>query len=115
MYFNSFDSALWPYLFIIIAGVLPTAIWRWIGVVLVGNISDDSEWLVLVRCVATALVAAVIAQLIFQPTGALATFPFEVRVGAALIGFAAFLTLGRKLFVAILVSEVVLLAGYALY
>ncbi|MEP1092876.1 MAG: AzlD domain-containing protein [Rhizobiaceae bacterium] len=115
MYFNSFDSALWPYFFILMAGVLPTAIWRWIGVVLVGNIDDDSEWLVLVRCVATALVAAVIAQLIFQPTGALATFPFEIRVGAALIGFAAFLMLGRKLFVAILVSEVVLLAGYALF
>ena len=115
MYFDSFDHTLWPYLFILLAGVLPTAVWRWIGVVLVGNISDDSEWLVLVRCVATALVAAVIAQLIFQPTGALATFPLEVRVGAAILGFIAFLCFGRRLFVAIVVAEVALLTGYALY
>ena len=113
MYIDSFDSALWPFIFILLAGILPTAVWRWIGVVLVDNIDDNSEWLVLVRCVATALVAAVIAQLIFQPTGALATFPFEVRVGATLIGFAAFLALGRRLFVAIVVGEAALLAGYA--
>ena len=115
MYFDSYETALWPFVFILMAGVLPTAVWRWIGVVLVGNIDDDSEWLILVRCVATALVAAVIAQLIFQPTGALATFPAEVRVGAALIGFAAFLAFGKRLFVAILVGEAVLLAGYALF
>ena len=82
MYFDSFDSIWWPFIFITLAGVLPTAVWRWLGVLLVGNMDDDSQWLVLVRCVATALVAAVIAQLIFQPTGALATFPFELRVGA---------------------------------
>ena len=115
MYFDSFDHVLWPFIFILLAGALPTAIWRWFGVVLVGNIDDDSEWLILVRCVATALVAAVIAQLVFEPTGALATFPFEVRVGAALIGFAAFLALGRRLFVAVLVGEAALLGGYLLY
>lgn len=114
MYFDSFDPAWWPFVFILLAGSLPTAVWRWVGVVLVGNIDDDSQWLVLIRCVATALVAAVIAQLIFEPTGALATFPFYLRISAALIGFAAFLLLGRKLFVGILVAELALLGGYAI-
>ena len=115
MYFDSFDSFWWPFIFITLAGAIPTGIWRWLGVILVGNLNDDSQWLKLVRCVATALVAAVIAQLVFQPTGALETFPFEVRVGAALIGFAAFLALGRRLFVGIVVGEAALLAGFALY
>ena len=114
MYYDSFDAAWWPFLFILLAGSLPTAVWRWVGVVLVGNIDDDSEWLVLIRCVATALVAAVIAQLIFEPSGALATFPFSLRLGAALIGFAAFLLLGRKLYIGILTAEVALLVGYFL-
>ena len=114
MYFDSFDSIWWPFIFITLAGVLPTAVWRWLGVLLVGNMDDDSQWLVLVRCVATALVAAVIAQLIFQPTGALATFPFELRVGASLVGFVAFMLLGRRLFVGIAVGEIALLGGYAL-
>ncbi len=114
MYFDSYDTVLWPYLFILLGASLPTAIWRWIGVVLVGNIDDGSQWLVLVRCVSTALVAAVIAQLIFEPSGALATFPFYLRIGAALIGFAAFLTMGRRLFIGILFGELALLGGYAL-
>ena len=81
MFFDSFDTVWWPFVFILLAGALPTAIWRWIGVLLVGNIDEGSQWLILVRCVATALVAAVIAQLIFEPSGALATFPFYLRLG----------------------------------
>ena len=114
MFFDSFDTVWWPFVFILLAGALPTAIWRWIGVLLVGNIDEGSQWLILVRCVATALVAAVIAQLIFEPSGALATFPFYLRLGAALAGFAAFLLIGRRLFVGIVVGELTLLGGYAL-
>ncbi|MGI9365032.1 MAG: AzlD domain-containing protein [Rhizobiaceae bacterium] len=114
MYFDSFDSIWWPFAFILLAGALPTAVWRWIGVLLVGNLDESSQWLVLVRCVATALVAAVIAQLIFEPRGALATFPFVLRVGAALFGFVSFLIFGRRLFVGILSAELLLLGGYAL-
>ena len=114
MYFSSFDIWWWPFVFIFLAGILPTAIWRWIGVVLVGNIDEGSQWLVFVRCIATALVAAVIAQFVFHPTGALADFPFGLRLGAAAAGFIAFLFLGRSLFVAICVGEAVLLGGYGL-
>lgn len=114
MYYESFDVWWWPYLFILLAGILPTAIWRWVGVVLVGNLDESSQWLVLVRCVATALVAAVIAQFIFEPSGALAAFPFALRLGAAAAGFAAFLVLGQRLFVGMVVAELVLLGGYGL-
>ncbi|MEL6947818.1 MAG: AzlD domain-containing protein, partial [Pseudomonadota bacterium] len=75
MTYAAFDHPAWPFVFIIIAGVLPTAIWRWAGVVLVGNLSETSETMVLVRCIATALVAAVVAQFVFSPAGALADVP----------------------------------------
>lgn len=114
MNFTSFDFWWWPFVFIFLAGILPNAIWRWAGVVLVGNIDEGSQWLVFVRCIATALVAAVIAQFVFQPTGALADFPFVLRLAAAAAGFAAFLWLGRSLVVGIIVGELVLLGGYGL-
>jgi len=109
--YTSFDHTHWPYFFILIAGVLPTSIWRWAGVVLVGNMRDDSQAMVLVRCIATALVAAVIAQFIFAPTGALALVPIRLRVGAALVAFASFLIAGRRLLVPILIGEALLIGG----
>lgn len=114
MYYYSYDFWWWPFLFILMAGILPNAIWRWAGVFLVGNMDENSEWLVFVRCIATALVAAVIAQFVFFPSGALEQFPFALRVSAALSGFFAFLLLGRRMVVSILVGEAVLLVGYLL-
>ncbi len=86
--------------------------WRWIGVLLVGGIEQGSETLILIRCVATALVAAVIAQIIFAPTGALGLIPVWVRLGATLIAFAAFLAFDRRMIVGIVTGEVLLLIGY---
>ena len=57
-----YDAWWWPYVFILIGGALATDIWRFLGVYLAGGIAEDSDILVLVRCVATALVAAVIAN-----------------------------------------------------
>lgn len=105
------QSALWPYLFVLLAASLPTMIWRWLGVLAAGNLREDSQWLLLVRCIATGLVAGVIGQFIFTPTGALAEFPLFVRAGAALIGFLAFYLSGRKVIICILAAETVLLIG----
>ena len=60
MTFAALDAWWWPYLFILIAGFAATDFWRFLGVYLGGRISEDSDLLVLVRAVATALVAAVI-------------------------------------------------------
>ncbi|MEM9732632.1 MAG: AzlD domain-containing protein [Pseudomonadota bacterium] len=101
-----------PYLYIILAGVIPTAIWRWAGVLAVGGIDEDAEILVLVRCIATALVAAVIAQLVLFPTGALSEIPLVVRAGAALAGLAVYLVAGQRLWLSVLLGEAILLLGY---
>ena len=111
MTFHALDAWWWPYLFILVAGWLATDAWRFLGVYLGGRIAEDSEALVVVRAVATALVAAVIAQLIMFPAGALAGVPIVLRVGAAAAGFAAYLAIGRSMFAGIAVAEAVLLLG----
>ena len=53
--YTSVDAAWWPYVFIFLAAALPTTIWRWSGVILVGNLDETSEVIVLVRRISTAL------------------------------------------------------------
>ena len=112
MSFDSIDAWWWPFLFILVAGWLATDAWRFLGVYLGGRISEDSDILVLVRAVATALVAAVIANLVMFPGGALADTPIPLRLGTAAAGFAAYLMLGKRIVVGIAVAEAVFIAGY---
>lgn len=114
MTFDAIDSWWWPYLFILIAGWLVTDIWRFVGVVLGGRISETSEALVFVRSVATALVTAVIASLILTPNGGLADAPAWLRVGAAAAGFAAYLAANKQMLVGIFTAEAVLVGGMLL-
>ncbi len=105
----------WPYIFILIAGWFATDIWRFLGVIAAGRLREDSEILLWVRAVATALVAGVIARLILFPTGFLADTPMLLRVGAAIAGFAAFKAAKDNVFVGIAVSELVLIGGWVLF
>lgn len=114
MTFEWTDAWWWPFLFILIAGWLATDVWRFLGVYFGGRISEGSDFLVLVRAVATALVAAVIGNLIVFPSGALAATSLALRVGAATTGFLAYLLLGKRILVGILVAEAVLGAGLLL-
>lgn len=111
MTFDAFDAWWWPYLFILLAGWLATDSWRFLGVLLGGRISETSEALVFVRAVATALVAGVIASLILTPSGGLAEAPVWLRMGAAAVGFGAYLAAKKHMLAGILVAEAVLIAG----
>lgn len=111
MTFQAIDAWWWPFLFILLGGWIATDAWRFLGVYLGDRLSEDSDLLVLVRAVATALVAAVIGNLIAFPSGALADTSLALRVGSAVAGFAAYLGLGRKVLTGIVVAEAVLLAG----
>ena len=114
MTFDAIDAWWWPYLFILVAGFLATDVWRFLGVYLGGRIADDAAILVLVRAVATALVAAVIGNLIVFPSGELANTTLALRVGAAAAGFAAYLLIGKRMLVGIVAGEIVLVAGMLL-
>lgn len=104
-------DALWPYIFIAVAGWLATDIWRWLGVLAGNRIDENSEMMHWVRAVATALVAAVIAKLIVYPTGELATSPLWLRIGAVAAGAAAFFLFRRNQLVGIIVAIGTLAAG----
>jgi hypothetical protein len=110
----SATAELWPYLLLILVGFLPNEVWRVLGLAVSRGLSEDSEIVLLSRAVATALVAGVAAKLIIFATGALAFVPFEVRLGAVVGGFLAFLILKRSVFAGVLVGEALLLAGGAL-
>ncbi|MBO6756172.1 MAG: AzlD domain-containing protein [Roseibium sp.] len=106
-------STWWgPFVMILVAGWLATDIWRWLGVLAGGRLREDSEVLIWVRCVATALVAGVIAKLILFPQGALADTPMALRLAAAAAGFAAFLIFGQRVIIGVSVGVAVLLAGW---
>jgi hypothetical protein len=88
-----FDGALWPYVLVIVAGFLPTEVWRSLAVVFARGLDEDSEALIFVRGVATALLAAVVARLVLLPPGELIAVP--LAAGAVAGGFLVYL-LARK-------------------
>jgi len=112
MTYQAIDAWWWPYLFILIAGWLATDIWRFLGVLVGSRVSEDSDVMVLVRTVATALVAAVIGNLIVFPSGALAATPMALRIVSAAAGFIAYLMARKSMLAGIAVAEAVLVAGY---
>jgi len=111
-----FDTAgPWPYLVLLLVGFLPNEIWRALGLVLARGLDEDSELVVLSRAVATAIIAGVVAKLIVFSTGALDTVPLAVRIGAAVIGFVAFVLVRRSVFAGVAAGEAVLLLGGFLF
>lgn len=104
-----------PYLALLLVGFLPNEVWRWLGVFFSRGLDEESEVLVWVRAVATAILAGVVAQLIFLPPGALATVPLWVRLAATAIGFLAYLLIRRSVFAGVAAGELAILGGALLF
>ncbi len=96
---------------LLVAGVIPNQIWRMLGLWFGGGIDEGSELLVWVRAVATAILAGVIAQIVVQPPGALASVPGWLRYSAVIAGFAVFMVTRRSIFAGVICGEIVMLAG----
>lgn len=111
MSYSALDAWWWPFVFILVAGWLATDVWRWLGVFIGNRLDETSQALVLVRAIATALVAAVIARLIVFPSGGLAETALALRIGAAALGFAAFQLAGQRIIAGVGVALAVLVAG----
>jgi Branched-chain amino acid transport protein (AzlD) len=109
-------SELSPYLVLLLVGFLPNEIWRVLGVWIGGGLPENSEFVVWVRAVAVAVLAAVIAKLTLVPPGALATaVPLTVRLASIAFGFMTFLVVRRSVFVGLVAGESALLAGGLLF
>ena len=108
---DHFTGGLWPYLVVILFGFLPSEIWRWAAVFLGRSISEESEVLVWVKAVASALLAGVVAKLLLTPAGALASVPILWRGAALLIGVGAFYFSRKSVLIGMLVGEAVLVSA----
>ena len=102
---------LGPMFALILVGFLPNEVWRLVGLMLVHGLDEKSQVIVWVRAVATAMLAGVLAQLILSTSGPLSGIPVSVRIGAAVLGFAAFLIARRSVFVGVLTGEAAVLLG----
>jgi len=109
------DGPLWPYLALMLFAVLPTEIWRWLAVGFARRLSTDSPLLEWVRAVATALLAGIVAKLIVSPPGVLATAPALVRVAALAVAAGIMFIDKRRMMLAVLAGETVLIAGVWLF
>jgi hypothetical protein len=102
---------LTPYLVLIAAGFLPNEIWRMLGIAVAHGLDERSEPVILLRGVATALLAGVVAKITLFPPAGLAEVPAEVRLAAIALGFATFLIARRSVFAGVLAGEAALISG----
>lgn len=85
------------YLFLFLAGFCATQPWRYLGVFLSRDVSEDAEILLWVRAVSTALVAGLVTRMVLLPAGALAATPLELRLGAFALGLFVYFATKRSL------------------
>jgi hypothetical protein len=108
-------DGLWGYLVLLLVGFLPADLWRMLGLLMARGIDEESELLVWVRAVATAVLAGVIAKIVFFAPGTLAVLPLSARLIAISCGFFAFLLTRRSVFAGVATGEVALMiAGLVL-
>ncbi len=98
-------------LIVLLVGFLPTEMWRSLAVIAGRRVHEGGELLAWVRAVAAALLAAVVARLIFVPTGPLVDMPLWLRIFCILCGIAGFLAFRGSVFVGVVVAEAVLIGG----
>lgn len=110
-----FDSAYYAYFLVIVAGFMPTDVFRFAAVLFSRRLDEDSEVLLFVRAVATALLAGVVARLVLVPPGDLISVPLWVRLGAVGIGVVCYLAFRKSVFAGILAAEIAIIGGAALF
>lgn len=105
------DSDFLFWLAILLAGVAANYVWRLLGAVLARGVHPQSQFMLWVRDVSTALVAALVARLVIVPVGPLADVSLAVRAIAFGAGIAAFLALRKNLLLALMASEATFFAA----
>ena len=89
------NEAYWIIAAMLPAGLLTTYLWRWLGVVAVARIDPESDILLWVRAVSTALVAALVMRIVVAPSGVLGDISLVSRLGAVAVGVAVFMAFSR--------------------
>jgi hypothetical protein len=98
------NSGLALWLTVLAAGAA-NEVWRLAGVWLSRGVDPQGPVMLWVKDVSTALVAAIIARLLLEPTGALAGVGASVRLGAFAAGVAAYYLIRRNLLIGLACAE----------
>ena len=104
-----------PYLMLILVGFLPNEVWRMIGLVLARGIDEDSEIIVWVRAVATAIMTGVVGKLVVFAPGALGAVPMWVRIGAVSLGMLAYFLRRGSVLAAVTTGTAAIALGMLLF
>jgi branched-subunit amino acid transport protein len=83
-----------------------TYMWRGLGVLLSGRVRADSELFTWVGCVAYAMVASLIARMVFLPSGTLTATLLPERLLACAVALAVYYAGRRNLFLGMLAGFV---------
>ena len=94
----SFDGGAWT---ILIFAIVGTYVWRGLGVLLGARIDTEGVLFRWVSSVSYAILAGLIARMIFIPIGSLADSPIEHRLIPILLSFLVFYLFKRNLPLAI--------------
>jgi branched-subunit amino acid transport protein len=97
-------------LYILVAGVLMTVVWRFAGLALSSGLKEDSPVFRWVGFVSTALVSGLISRLVIFSPGALADINMLTRLAAFAIGVLIFFVARRHLGIGVLAGVASLLA-----
>ncbi|MGL4324613.1 MAG: AzlD domain-containing protein [Beijerinckiaceae bacterium] len=111
--FTETFGAFAPYMVLLVAGILPNEVWRWMAVWLSRGLDENSAIFEWVRMVSTCLVAGVVAQLLIEPSGALAAVPGPLRLVAGIMAVAGFFISGRRVLAGVLSGGLTIGIGMA--
>lgn len=104
-----------PYLVLVLVGFLPNEVWRMIGLVLSHGVDDESEIIVWVRAVATAILTGVVGKLVVFAPGSLGAVPLWVRLAALALGMLAYFLVRRSVFAAVIAGTVAVAIGMLIF
>ena len=109
--FDHWSGGLWPYLAIVLFGFPPSEAWRAASIFLARGIDEGAEILEWVRAVSTALLAGVVANILFTPSGALADVPLAGRLAAMAFGLAVYFLRARSVIAGVAAGEAAIVAA----
>ena len=88
-----------------------TYVWRGLGVLLSGRVRADSELFTWIGCVAYAMVASLIARMVFLPSGMLAATLLPDRLLACAVALVVYYAGRRNLFLGMVAGFVVIVVS----
>lgn len=103
------------YAAMLVAGLAVTYCWRFAGVLVARRLDAESDLLLWVRAVATALVAALCMRIVLFPAGLLAETALWVRLAAMAAGLVAFFAVNRRAEAGVAAGVLTMLLGQGLF